>query len=333
MKPKALRWIRWGIVSILILSLGALAAGSVAKTKPSASNGTSFGPTGKAVNGVAQDALAVPEPAVAGGTSVAAGESTTTGSGGTTADVAGLPPLGDRIVRTADITLQVKKGRFDAAWADAYLLADRFGGQVMSSSRGTPSPQPIPLQQDSSTQSSGARQPNFGDITIRFPAERFVAATNALRGLGLVQADNTTSQDVSQEYVDLQSRLRNLRAERDVFLALFDRASTIRDTLAVQAQLTNVEGQIEQITGRIKYLDARTTFSTVTVHLGEPGAIVTTPVDEGPSFAAAWDTARMGLVRIAGAALILALWLTPFAILSLLGLALWRRTRGPAPQL
>jgi hypothetical protein len=114
---------------------------------------------------------------------------------------------------------------------------------------------------------------------------------------------------------------------------LFRRANTIKDTLIVQAQLSGVEGQIEQITGRIKYLDARTVFSTVTIHLAEPGFItIQTPANKGPSLGAAWETAKTGLVRIGGASLILGLWLLPFALLGLISLVLWRRVRRPAPQ-
>jgi hypothetical protein len=181
---------------------------------------------------------------------------------------------------------------------------------------------------------SSEREPAFGDITIRIPASSFPAATDALRALGTVRGDNTTTEDVSQEYVDLQSRLRNLRAEQNVLIALFRRANTIRDTLAVQGQLSNVEGEIEQITGRIKFLDGRTLFSIVTIHLQEPGVItVLTPANKGPSFGGAWETAKTGLVRIAGASMILGLWLAPFAVLALIGLVVWRRARRPAPQL
>jgi hypothetical protein len=248
------------------------------------------------------------------------------------ADASNLPSIPDRIARSADLTVEVKKGQFDAAWTAAFRVAQRYNGQIMSSTRGVPTP--VPLTEGQAVQSAGTREPVFGDITIRIPASSFPAATNVLRGLGTVRGDNTTTEDVSQEYVDLQSRLRNLRAEQNVLLGLFGRAKTIRDTLAVQGELSNVEGQVEQITGRVKFLDARTLFSTVTIHLQEPGVLtVLTPENKGPSFGAAWDTAKTGLVRLAGAAMIGGLWLAPFAVLGMIGLVMWRRSRGPAPQL
>ena len=327
MTPRTIKRVRWGIVSMLVLAVAALAVGSVGTRTAKKEPATPAGPM--AVNralsgagttsGTLQEGTAEPAP-VAGPTVQ-----------GQSADSSGLPATPDRIERTADITVEVKKGSFDAQWTTAFRIAQRFNGQIMSSTRGVPSPQLVPLEQNQATGS--ARQPAIGDITIRIPAQNFVNATNALRALGVVRGDTTTTEDVSQEYVDLQSRLRNLHAEQNVLLALFGRAKTIKDTLAVQGQLSNVEGQVEQITGRIKYLDARTLFSTVTVHLQEPGVTVIATVHEGPSLGGAWDTAKTGLVRLAGAAMITALWALPFAVLGLIGLVVWRRARGPAPQL
>jgi hypothetical protein len=327
MTPKAIKTIRWGIVSVLVLGVAALAVGSAGNKRA-----VSFGRT--------QAAVGAGSSATSGGfASVGTAHVTLPLDPATTpnvskADVTNLPSIPDRIARTADLTVEVKKGRFDPAWTAAFRVAQRYGGQIMSSTRGSPTPQPVPLQPGQVAPSSSEREPAFGDITIRIPASSFPAATDALRALGTVRGDNTTTEDVSQEYVDLQSRLRNLRAEQNVLIALFHRANTIRDTLAVQGQLSNVEGEIEQITGRTKFLDARTLFSIVTIHLQEPGVItVLTPANKGPSFGGAWETAKTGLVRIAGASMILGLWLAPFAVLALIGLVVWRRARRPAPQL
>jgi hypothetical protein len=332
MTPKAIKRTRWGIVSVLVLAVAALAVGSVGSKKTPAATFSRTGTFVDTTGAGGSTSATTPAPGVPGSaTSTYGGVTAPTVSN---ADAANVPTIPDRIARTADLTVEVKKGTFDAQWNAAFRVAQLYGGQIMSSTRGVPTPLPVPLKEGQPAQSSSAGEPAFGDITIRIPASSFPTATNALRALGTVRGDNTTTEDVSQEYVDLQSRLRNLRAEQNVLLALFDRAKTIKDTLAVQGQLSNVEGQIEQITGRVKYLDARTLFSTVTVHLQEPGVItVLTPANKGPSFGQAWDTTKTGLVRIAGASMILGLWLAPFALLGLIGLAVWRRTRGPAPQL
>ena len=178
------------------------------------------------------------------------------------------------------------------------------------------------------------RAPAFGTITLRVPAQRLDEAVALFRGsIGEVRAENTSSQDVSEEFVDLQARLRNLRAENAVLLDLFARAKSIRDTLTVRERLSQVQGEIERVTGRIRFIESRTEFSTLTINLSEPGAIFATAEEEGPSFAKAWETALEGLVRIATASMIAVLWLGPFALVALgVYLALRRRVQPPAPQ-
>ena len=316
------KWIRRGIVTMLALGVVALAVGSATKPRQAALSqaGTSgYATDQRAVGGIPNAYAAAPGVAQAA-PSVVGGEATSS-----------LPSTPDRIERTADLTVEVKKGSFDAQWTNTFKIAQRYGGEIMSSTRGVPSPVPVPLEQNGTTSNAAAKQPAIGDITIRIPAQNFVSASNALRALGIIRADTTTTQDVGQEYVDLQSRLRNLRAEQSTLLALFKRTTTIKDTLAVQAQVSNVEGQIEQVIGRIKYLDAHTLFSTITVHLQEPGVTLIATVHNEPSLGGAWETAKTGLVRLAGAAMILGLWLLPFAVLGLIGLGIWRRAR-PAHQ-
>lgn len=256
---------------------------------------------------------------MAGGAGTAAD---TAVSGG--ASLSGIPPLGDRIIKTADLSVDVKKRTFDQAWSRAFNIAARYDGYVVSSSRGTPGPVPIPFERKSRDET-----PLFGDITMRVPAERFEAALNDLRRLGEVRSDMTSSQDVTEEYVDLESRLRNLRAQEAVLLKLMARSKTIEDTIIVQQQLSSIQGQIEEITGRLRFLRSQTQFSTVSVHLAEPGAVVGED-PAGPSFTKAWRTALDGLERIGTAAMIGVLWVAPFVVLLAIVFG-WRRRGRSAP--
>src|SRR5207248_5161786 len=120
-----------GIVSMLVLAVAALAVGSVGTRTAKKDTATTAGPT--AVNqalsgagttlGTLQEGTAEPAP-VAGPTVQ-----------GQSVDSSGLPATPDRIERTADITLEVKKGSFDAQWTTAFRIAQRFNGQIMSSTR------------------------------------------------------------------------------------------------------------------------------------------------------------------------------------------------------
>jgi len=97
----------------------------------------------------------------------------------------------------------------------------------------------------------------------------------------------------------------------------------------VQQQLSDVQGQIEEIAGRIRYLQDQTQLATISVHIAEKGAAAF-GTGEGPSFSQAWHTAMDGLVRIGSAAMIGGIWATPFALLVAGGLALRRGRRSPA---
>jgi hypothetical protein len=88
-----------------------------------------------------------------------------------------------------------------------------------------------------------------------------------LRGLALrVLDENASGQDVTAEYVDLQSQLGNLEATRDRIRSFLDNAKTIEESLRINQELTNIEGQVDQVKGRMNYLANSSAFSTITVN-------------------------------------------------------------------
>jgi hypothetical protein len=107
-----------------------------------------------------------------------------------------------------------------------------------------------------------------GSITVRVPAEKFDEAKEYFRGLAVrVAEESVQAQDITEEYVDLRSRLKNLEAAETQLLELMKRSGTINDILQVQRELTNVRGQIEQIKGRMQYLEQSVKMSSITVNL------------------------------------------------------------------
>jgi chromosome segregation ATPase len=73
--------------------------------------------------------------------------------------------------------------------------------------------------------------------------------------------------------VDLEARLSNLRAERDRLRTLYERANTTEDVLAVQRELSEVQGEIERLEAQKRSLEQRVAYSTLTVELREPGPV------------------------------------------------------------
>ena len=184
-------------------------------------------------------------------------EEAATQSGG--ADVvASLPAQQRIIIRTVDMQLTVSD--VAAAVDQVAALAGRSGGWVVSSDR-------------------SAR--HGGYISIRVPAGSLDSAIVRLRELALeVESEISTSQDVTDEYVDIQSRLKGLRATEDRLLEIMQQADKVEDALNVQLELSNLQTRIEQIEGRIKYLEQTSAYSLINIYLqASPLAL---PVDAGP---------------------------------------------------
>jgi hypothetical protein len=107
----------------------------------------------------------------------------------------------------------------------------------------------------------------YATVTLAVPASEFENALRRLRGLAII---------VTDEFVDLESRLRNLEATRDRIREFLDKARTVEEALEVNEQLSNVEDKIEQVQGRMNYLVDRASFSTITVQI-EPDVPILTP--------------------------------------------------------
>jgi len=107
-----------------------------------------------------------------------------------------------------------------------------------------------------------------GSIIVRVPAESFDVAMNFFKGLAVrVTYEGTQGQDVTEEYVDLQSRLRNLEATETQLLKIMERSGKISEVLEVQRELTRTREEIERIKGRMQYLEQNAKMATITINL------------------------------------------------------------------
>ena len=108
----------------------------------------------------------------------------------------------------------------------------------------------------------------YGQITIRVPAEKFDEAMEYAHGLAeKVKYENTAGEDITEQYTDLKSRLRNLEAAEEELLNIMKRSGKIDDILAVQQELTRVREQIELLKGQMQYLDQSVRMAAITVNL------------------------------------------------------------------
>lgn len=161
-----------------------------------------------------------------------------------------LPETDRKIIRTGQITLEVAD--IGKAMDEVAAIANELGGYVVSSNR------------------SGNEDNNSGRVSIRVPANRFTDAFIKLRTIAVkVPNESTNSQDVTEEYMDLKARLRNLEATEAQFLSLLDKAKTVEEILKVQREISNVRTEIERTKGRMQYLERTTDMSLIQVNLQE----------------------------------------------------------------
>lgn len=124
------------------------------------------------------------------------------------------------------------------------------------------------IVQSNSNRYDGEQQ--SGTMTFRIPQEHFHAFLNDAEGLS-VQVNNrhVSGQDVTEEYVDLKSRLRSKKVVEARLLDFMKQAQKTEDLLKISSDLADVQEQIEQIAGRKKFLENQTALSTVTITLQE----------------------------------------------------------------
>lgn len=236
-----------------------------------------------------------------------------------TTDTIAPPELDARIIRSGHIELRVKRSGFEDAWGDAQSVASAFGGYVIAASR--------------SGAGNGARA---GTISMRIPTRRFDAAVDRLREVSgaKVRRLDVSSQDVTQEFVDVRSRLRHDRAIEGRLLALLAQTKGVSEVLAVQSRLDQVQEQIELSTGRLQYLEKMTSMSTVEVAITAPakaGADRDEDTDEPGVLAESFGDAKDRFARNVAGAIV---WfggalpaLVLLAALAFVGRVVWRRTR------
>ena len=198
----------------------------------------------------------------------------------------GRDPVGQliddaKIVRTGTIELQV--GDVTTALTSARDGIRAMGGYIGSSQTQTIDDSPI------------------ATITYRVPVDRWEDALDLLRKLtgdgGKVLSENTNAVEVTGAVVDLEARIKNLRASEAALQEISSRATRISDVLEVQAQLTTVRGQIEQLTAQLTQLNDQAAFATLTASFSTPIVAVQVATEDWEP-AKVFDEASASLVDI-----------------------------------
>lgn len=176
-------------------------------------------------------------------------------------DTAVQPGQERLIIRTADMSIIVTDT--EDALARIAAMANDNGGWVVGSN----------VFQASETAKTG-------NITIRVPAAGFQSALDAIQALSVEVTNlNTSGQDVTEEFVDLEARLANLEATAERVRTFLDETRNVEEALSVNAELSRLEGEIEVLKGRMQYLSQSAAFSTISVNLTPD--ILAQPIEVG----------------------------------------------------
>jgi uncharacterized protein DUF4349 len=253
-----------------------------------------------------------------GGGDFAQGSAEPSGGGGSEANdrrlvssghQSAVPQVGPQIVQTARLRLSIAHGSFDDKVDDVHAIVDSYSGFVVNST---------------ASQGSDKRLVQ-GSLDLRIPAESYEDALARLRQLGKVEALEESGQDVSQEFVDLNARIRQLRAVEAQLLELLQQADDVPAALAVQNQLSQVQLDLEQARGRLQYLDNRVSYATISLAMHEAGAVA--PKGGGFSIVDAWATAGSAFLTVVGWIFIGIAVAAPVLVLLGLGLLAGRELR------
>lgn len=211
------------------------------------------------------------------------------------------------------------------AFADASRVARNAGGYVEKSS--------VYSKKDSS-----GEERTYATLTVRVPVGAYQDVLGSLRTLsgGKVTKEESGSREVTEQYTDLQSRLRNLERSEAQYLKLLEQAKTIQEIMTVNDRIDSIRLQIERIQGQINVLDNLADLATIDIAFSPSGAAVAEPGDDGPmspreAFTDAWEAsleaARYVLSGLVVAAVV-AIWLVIPALLVFGGVRLARRRRA-----
>lgn len=167
----------------------------------------------------------------------------------------GNPNVEQKVIRTGSLSLVVDDAVESALTIRA--LAEAKKGFVETSS--------IVEQEDGT---------HYGYVNLRVPSTTFEASMAELKKMAvIVESEGVSSQDVTEQYIDLSARLNNAKAQEIRYVEILKTAKTVEEMLQIEQALASVRATIESFTGQMQYLESQTDMSAISVTLSEEPAI------------------------------------------------------------
>jgi hypothetical protein len=151
-------------------------------------------------------------------------------------------------------------------------------------------------------------------MQIRLPQERLDSTIAKLSQLGIVKSQSLTAEDVSEQLVDVEARLRNLRKQEELVLKIMERSGSVGEILNVARELSNIRESIERIDAQLKNLKTQVAYSTIYLNLEAP--VSNAPEFQRPvslEFQETWEDATEGVGDLTVGLLKFGIWLLTFS--------------------
>ena len=162
-----------------------------------------------------------------------------------------------QIIAQASLSIEVQN--VEAAVGQVRALAEGLGGFIGQLS------------------SSGGPEHQQSTMTIRVPQTEFFTALERIKSLGTLQGEKVGSDDVTEQFIDLEARLQSALREERSLLSLLERANTVSEVLSIERELSRVRSEIERVQGQLNFLERRVELATITISLFPPNVEVPEP--------------------------------------------------------
>jgi hypothetical protein len=166
-----------------------------------------------------------------------------------------------KVIQNAEMTIETDKP--SEGQQKIGVIAEKHGGFVVVSES---------KHNDAASQNVASTVVN---VVVRVPAQKFQATLDEIRAVGgRILHEKSSGQDVTEEYIDLEARIRTKKALEAQFLEIMKQARKISDAMEVQTQLAEVRTEIERLEGRRRFLENQSALSTINITLHTPTPVV-----------------------------------------------------------
>lgn len=227
------------------------------------------------------------------------------------------------VIKSKSLNLAVKDVR--KSYAEVEKVALKYKGYIVSSNIYSDTPDyPRPLGEIPEEKTG----PLSGIIVLKVPVNSFEATVSELKKLGNLKSEAETTEEVTEQHIDLSARLKNLRRQEERYLEILNAAKTVQEMLKVEEQLSRIRGEIEAMQAQLDYLEKSAAMATITLNLSEPSGI-TEPIAKWGIKDAVIKAIR-NFVLVINIIIISIGTILPFVIIACfvwLGLIFWRKRR------